>query len=177
MKQGHSFGALVAVVALGAMIAGAVFAADTADRLQLAPDNKAGVGIYAGQGETPEALKAAAALGITAYEDPAKEGGGGAPQKTLIDNDAVKVILVAFKKGFVRPGGVKRRYNTLLVYVDPGRYTIVKRAANTAIANPVPDKLAPGSAVFHRKNSIVSESHIDEDYRVLFVEIKDKSTG
>ena len=86
----------------------------------------------------------------------------------------MKVILVDFKKGFVRPGGVKRRYNTLLVYVDPGRYTIVKRANNVPVTNPTPDKLAPGSAVFHRKESIVSESHIDEDYRVLFVEMKGK---
>jgi hypothetical protein len=128
--------------------------------------------LHAGQGETPEALKAAAARGITAYEDVAKEGGGGAPQKTLIDNDAVKVILVAFKKGFVRPGGVKRRYNTLLVYVDPGRYTITRGAGGPPAANPKPSILAPGSAVFHRKESIVSESHIDEDYRVLFVEMK-----
>jgi hypothetical protein len=168
------FGALIAIVATGAVIGGGMLASAAEDRLLIAPNNKSGVGIFGGKGETPEQLKEAAALGITAYEAEATEGGGGAAQKTLIDNDAVKVILVDFKKGFVRPGGVKRRYNTLLVYVDPGRYTIVKRANNVPVANPTPDKLAPGSAVFHRKESIVSESHIDEDYRVLFVEMKGK---
>ncbi len=163
------FSAAVIATALGGLVCGAVLAAD-ADRLAVAKDSYGG-GLYAGQGESPETLKTQAGYGVKDYEDPAKEGGGGAAQKTLIDNDAVKVILVDFKKGFVRPGGVKRRYNTLLVYVDPGRYTITKGAGQPT-ANPRPAKLAPGSAVFHRKESIVSESHIDEDYRVLFVEMK-----
>ena len=108
---------------------------------------------------------------VTAYEPEDKEGGGGALQKTLIDNDKVKVILVAYKKGFVRPGGLKRRYDTALIYVDPGRYTITKEGANTPV-QMAPHKLAPGSVVFHRKDSIVSELIVNEDYRVLYVEMK-----
>ncbi len=163
--------AFMTAAALGGAICGNVFAAN-ADPLKLSDSIKSGDGIFAGKGESPEALAAAAKLGITKYEDVATEGGGGAPQKTLLDNDVVKVNLAAFKKGFVRPGGVKRRYDTMLIYVDPGRYTIVKRANGVPVEHPAADKPAPGSVVFHRRESIVSESHIDEDYRVLFVMVK-----
>jgi hypothetical protein len=129
-------------------------------------------GITGSPGETSEALEKAAALNISDYEPEDKEGGGGAYQKTLVDNDKIKVIIAAYKKGFMRPGGFKRRYNTLLVYIDPGRYTITKTGAGTAVASPKPAKLAPGSSVFHRKNSIVSELIVDEDYRVVYVEMK-----
>jgi hypothetical protein len=163
--------ALVGCVAAG-FIAGRGTATGATDPLQLATGNDSGVGIYASSGETPEAMKRAAALNIQAYEPEDKEGGGGAPQKTIIDNDKVKVNLVAFKKGFIRPGGVKRRYDTLLVYVDPGRYTIMRSGGGTPVADAKPQRLAPGSSVFHRKESVVSEVRIDEDYRVLFIEMK-----
>ena len=112
-----------------------------------------------------------AALNVSSYEPGDKEGGGGAYQKTLVDNDKVKVILVDYKKGFIRPGAMKRRYNTLLVYITPGRYTITSTGANTPVQE-VPSKLAPGSAVFHYKDSIVSGLRVDEDYRVMYVEMK-----
>jgi hypothetical protein len=153
----------------GAAVAGA------ADPLQLASGSTTGIGIVAESGETPEIMKEQADLNVQAYEPEGKEGGDGAYQKTLIDNDKVKVNLVAYKKGFLRPGGLKRRYNTLLVYVDPGRYTITKTATKEGANTPVkgaPDKLAPGSAVFHRKDSIISELRVDEDYRVIYVEMK-----
>jgi hypothetical protein len=164
-------GLVVASVSSG-FLWGRGTAAGATDPLALAANNNSGVGIRASAGESPEQMKRAAALNIQAYEPEDQEGGGGAPQKTIIDNDKIKVNLVAFKKGFVRPGGVKRRYDTLLVYVDPGRFTITKSGAGTPVANPNQQRLAPGSSVFHNKESIVSEIHVDEDYRVLFVELK-----
>ncbi len=163
-RQTTKIAALVVAAGLSGAVAGNVFAAGAAGEI--------GAGLQAGQGETPDQLAKAKALNITAYEPEGKEGGIGAPQRTLIDNDAVKVNYVEFKKGFVRPGDVKRKYNTLLVYVDPGRYTITKGAGGPRVENPKPSNLKPGSAVFHRKESIVSESRIDEDYRVLFVMMK-----
>jgi hypothetical protein len=53
---------------------------------------------------------------------------------------------------------MKRRHDVLLVYVDQGRYSGVR--------------LGVGSTVFHRKDSIVSPIHIDEDYRVLYIYMK-----
>jgi hypothetical protein len=163
--------ALLVVSGTAGFVLGRGTAAGATDPLQLAPNIESGVGIFASPGETPEAMKHAADLNINTYEPQDAEGGGGAYQKTLIDNDKVKVNLVAYRKGFVRAGGMKRRYDTLLVYVDPGRYSITKVGANTPVTQP-PHKLAPGSVVFHRKDSIVSEIHVNEDYRVLYVEMK-----
>ena len=139
---------LLAVVAAAGLACGNVFAAATDDVFD----------VRAGQGESPEELAAQAKLGITKYEEAGKEGGLGAPSKTLIDNDKIKVNLVAFKKGFVRPGQVKRPYDTLLVYIDTGAYTITQGGGSpkpTPAAQLKPSRLKPGSAVFHRKNSIV----------------------
>jgi len=166
---------LTASLAVVAAATGFLFGRGTAtgavDPLQLAKSIESGVGIYASSGETPEMMKKEADLNVQQYEPEDQEGGGGAEQKTLIDNDKLKVILVAYKKGFVRPSGFKRRHDTLLVYVDPGRYTITKEGANTPV-KMAPHKLAPGSVVFHRKDSITSEIHVDQDYRVLYVETK-----
>jgi hypothetical protein len=172
MSKKYSLVAAVAFVSAFAGFVGASVAAGAVDGLALASENN-GVGINVGKGEDAETLKRQAALGIKDYEPEDKEGGLGAPQKTLIDNSAMKINLVAFQKGFMRPGGVKRKYNTLLVYVDEGRYTITRSGgASAPNPNPRPAKMAPGSSVFHWKESIVSESRIDEDYRVLFVMMK-----
>jgi hypothetical protein len=174
-KQVALIVSLAFVAAAAGFVSGRGTASGAMDPLQLAKNGHTGVGIYASSGETPEAMQRENALNISAYEPEDTEGGDGAPQKTLIDNDKVKVILVAYKKGFIRPGGFKRRHDTLLVYVDPGRYTITKgggTGAKTPVAKEQPDKLAPGSSVFHRKDSIVSELRVDEDYRVLYVEMK-----
>jgi hypothetical protein len=170
-KQLALIGSLVVVSAAAGFISGRGTAAGAADPLQLASSIESGVGIFASPGETPAIMEREAALNVSAYEPEDTEGGGGAYQKTLIDNDKLKVILVGYKKGFVRPGGMKRRHDTLLVYVDPGRYTITKTGANTPV-KMAPHKLAPGSVVFHRKDSVVSEVHVNEDYRVLYVEMK-----
>ena len=162
-RQVTLIASLVICAAAVGFVSGRSTAAGAVDPLQ---------GISGSPGETPEAMQRAAALNVSEYEPEDKEGGGGAYQKTLIDNDKVKVIIAAYKKGFMRPGGVKRRYNTLLVYLDPGRYTITTSGVNTPVKTLKPAKLAPGSAVFHRKDSIVSGLRVDEDYRVLYVEMK-----
>jgi hypothetical protein len=170
MRTTKFLAGLFITAAIG-IVCGAVLAAE-ADKLATTTSTSDKKGIYVGQAESAEAMERAAKLGITKYEDADKEGGGGAPQKTLIDNDAVKVNLVAFKKGFVRPGGVKRRYDTLLVYIDTGDHTILSGGGGQRNPNPVMQHLLPGSAVFHRKETVVPESRIDEDYRVLFVMMK-----
>jgi hypothetical protein len=164
MKKTYRNG-LLAAVAVAGLACGNVFAAAVSGDFD----------VQAGQGETPEQLAAQAKLGIAKFEEAGKEGGLGAPSKTLIDNDKIKVNLVAFKKGFVRPGQVKRPYDTLLVYIDQGAFTITHSGGNTKptpAAEQKPQRPPRGSAVFHRKNSIVSESRIDEDYRVMFVMVK-----
>jgi hypothetical protein len=170
-KQIALIGTLTVAAAAAGFISGRGTATGAVDPLQLATSIESGVGIYADPGETPAMMKQEAELNVQQYEPEDKEGGGGAYQKTLIDNDKVKVILVDYKKGFVRASGFKRRYDTALIYVDPGRYTITKVGANTPV-KMAPHKLAPGSVVFHRKDSITSEIHVDQDYRVLYVEMK-----
>ncbi len=163
--------ALTAVAALLGTICGGVFAAEAVDRLATTNDSQAGK-LYVGQGENAEGMKRAAARGITEYEPVDKEGGGGAPQKTLIDNDAVKVILVAFPKGFHRQGDLKRRYNTLLMYPGPASYAPYDFKAGKLRDGAKPSKLAAGTVVYHKKDSIVTPMEMQMDYNVLFVEMK-----
>src|SRR5262249_1568082 len=116
-KQIAVIGSLVIIAGVAGFFTGRGSAAGATDPLQLASEDRTGVGIYTSKGETPEVMQQEAALNISSYEPEDKEGGGGAYQKTLVDNDKVKVILVDYKKGFIRPGAMKRRYNTLLVYI------------------------------------------------------------
>jgi len=159
-------------IAIGGFTGAAVVAGEVADRLAVTSDPTTPNGIFVGKGEDAAALKKAAENPITRYEDEAKIGSGEAPRKVLIDNDVTRVTLVAFKKGYIRAGDQRRRYHQLLVYVDEGRYSIMKGAGGPRTDKPIPSRHAPGSSVFHYKDSIVSESRIDEDYRVLFVEMK-----
>jgi hypothetical protein len=109
------------------------------------------------------------------YEEDAKIGGGGAPQKLLLDNTRVRVNLVSFLKDFDRMGGLKRRNDQLLVYIDPGAYEITRSGDSGKEITPDPAKrkpLAPGSAVFHGRDSVVSSTHIYAPYRVIFLEVK-----
>lgn len=109
------------------------------------------------------------------YEDDAHVGGGGAPQKLLLDNARVRVNLVSFPKDFDRAGGVKRKNDQLLVYIDPGAYEITQSGGSGKVVTPDPAKrkpLAPGSAVFHERDSVVSSTHVYAPYRVIFLEVK-----
>lgn len=109
------------------------------------------------------------------YEDDKTVGGGGAPQKLLLDNARARVNLVSFPDDFTRPGGLKRKNDQLLIYIDPGAYEITRSGGNgKAVAiDPAKRKpLEPGSAVWHERDSVVSETHIYKPYRVIFVEVK-----
>lgn len=174
LRKFGKMGTYAAVALAGAIVGACVtaVAADVIDKMAITKSNNDRKGIYASAGESPEALAKAKTLGVTKYEDDAKVGGGGAEQKVLLDNDVVRVNLVSFKKGFIRPGALLRKNHQMLVYLDEGRFTIQKSGNNTPVAKPNPQRLLPGSSVFHYRDSIVSESHIDEDYRVLFVEMK-----
>ena len=111
----------------------------------------------------------------TKYEDDKTVGGGGAPQKQLLDNARARVNLVTFPEGFTRPGGVKRKYDQLLVYIDPGAYEITRSGGDGKERMPDPAKrkpLDPGSAVWHERDSVVSQTHVYKPYRVIFVEVK-----
>ena len=113
---------------------------------------------------------------ITAYEKEGEAGGCGAPQKVIVDNEVVRVNLVSFPTGFDRCGQVKRRNHQLLVYLDPGDFTITKSGSSGQPTKVDPNAkrapLPPGSAVFHARDSVVSDTHINEAYRILFVEMK-----
>jgi hypothetical protein len=113
---------------------------------------------------------------VTVYEKEGQAGGCGAPEKVLVDNEVVRVNLVSFPTGFDRCGGVKRRNNQLLVYLDPGDYTLTTSGSSGKPIKVDPNAprkpLAPGSAVFHARDTVVSTSHVNNAYRVLFIEMK-----
>jgi hypothetical protein len=171
MRMNMKLLAATAVAGLLGVASGHVFAAAAVDRLATTTDSRAG-GVYVGLGENEEQMKRAAARGITKYEDVDKEGGGGAPSKVLIDNAAVKVIMVAFPKGFHRPGNVKRRYNTLLIYPNAASYRPYDMATGKIVETSQPSKLAAGTVVYHWKESIVTPMEMQMDYNVLFVQMK-----
>ena len=113
---------------------------------------------------------------ITAYEKEGEAGGCGAPEKVVVDNEVVRVNLVSFPAGFDRCGNVKRRNHQLLVYLDPCDFTLTSSGAT---GKPIPPNakgprtpLPPGSAVFHARDSVVSPSHVNTAYRILFIEMK-----
>src|SRR5690242_9565309 len=54
--------------------------------------------------------------------------GGGAPEKTLLENDALRVTLISFPAGFHRNGGERRPYDTLIAYIDEGDFKVMPRA-------------------------------------------------
>jgi len=153
--------------AVAAMIVGGALAGAGAAWAAAAATNEARG--YNGEDEKTRAEHAAF---NAPYEDDAKVGGGGAMQRVLVDNEVTRVNLVSFKKGHVRPGPLKRKYHQLLVYVDTGKYTLIKNNDGTPVKERRPSTAAPGSAIFHWKDTLVGENLIDEDYRVLFVEMK-----
>ncbi len=138
-------------------------------------------GIAAGVLVGQQVMAAAAAMDTKnlPYEKEGEAGGCGAPQKVVLDNEVTRVNLVSFPKGFDRCGGVKRRNHQLLVYLDPGDFTITRSGSTgqarqpNANANAAPRKpLEPGSAVYHERDSVVSFTHINNAYRILFIEMK-----
>jgi hypothetical protein len=129
----------------------------------------------------------------TAHAAPAeaqveKDLGGGAPTRVLLDNDTMRVTLVSFPAGFRREGGMKRRLEQLIVYVDDGEFKIVPPA--DAKPNPNAGKRGPespvtldggatkngmhpkGTVAWHPKGSLTPTLVTGGAYRALYIETK-----
>jgi hypothetical protein len=125
--------------------------------------------------------------------------GGGAPARTLIDNDIARATLISFPKDFVRPGDLRRHYDTVIVYLDEGRlagvgpphpeYAEVQAFSHhpdaPAVCDPIKDcdtvapdgswsrgAHVPGSVAWHPKDGFVGTLRAVQAYRVLYVELK-----
>ena len=121
--------------------------------------------------------------------------GGGAPARALIDNERVRVNLVSFSKDFIRPGNLRRRYDTVIVYLDdgkladvgppPAKYAVVQAFSHhpnaRAVCDPIKDcdSVAPsgkwalgpvtlrGTVAWHPKDGYVENLRIGQAYRAL----------
>ncbi len=125
--------------------------------------------------------------------------GGGAPARTLSDNDTARATLISFPKDFVRPGDLRRRYDTVIVYIDEGRlagvgpphpeYAEVQAFSHhpesPAVCDPIKDcdtvapdgswsrgAHVPGSVAWHPKDGFVGTLRAVQAYRALYVELK-----
>jgi hypothetical protein len=125
--------------------------------------------------------------------------GGGAPARTLIDNDTARATLISFPKDFVRAGNLRRRYDTLIVYIDEGRlagvgpphpeYAEVQAFSHhpdgPAVCDPIKDcdtvapdgswsrgAHVPGSVAWHPKDGFVGTLRAVQAYRALYIELK-----
>jgi hypothetical protein len=126
--------------------------------------------------------------------------GGGAPARTLIDNERLRAVLISFPKDFIRPGNLRRRYDTVIVYVDdgkladvgppPAQYAVVKAFSHhpdeRAVCDPIKDcdSVAPdgkwahgpvtlrGTVAWHPKDGYVENLRIGQAYRALYIELK-----
>lgn len=127
--------------------------------------------------------------------------GGGAPARALIDNEQVRVNLISFPKDFIRPGNLRRRYDTVIVYVDdgkladvgppPAKYAVVQAFSHhpnaRAVCDPIKDcdSVAPdgkwahgsptlrGTVAWHPKDGYVENLRIGQAYRAMYIELKD----
>lgn len=126
--------------------------------------------------------------------------GGGAPARALIDNEALRAVLISFPKDFIRPGNLRRRYDTVIVYLDdgkladvgppPAKYAVVQAFSHhpdaRAVCDPIKDcdSVAPdgkwahgpvtlrGTVAWHPKDGYVENLRIGQAYRALYVELK-----
>lgn len=78
---------------------------------------------------SPHVMAAAAAIPAPAAVQTTI--GAGAPEVVLLDNDKVKITVVSFPEGFVRTGGMKRKYDEVFVYLDPGDVTVTMPPGGT----------------------------------------------
>lgn len=125
--------------------------------------------------------------------------GGGAPTRVLLDNDQVRATLISFPLGFIRPGGFKRRLDTLIVYIDdaqlelPGpaqrQYSVIRSLKHpdaVAVCDRIKDcdsvgpdgkwanggTLFTGTVAWHPKDGFVNKLRIAHSYRALYIELK-----
>ena len=137
----------------------------------------------------PEALKL----------PPEPAAGGGAPSQVLLDNDQVRATLIAYPQDFIRPGGFRRRLDTLIVYIDDARlelpgpaqrqYSVIRSLNHpdaVAVCDPIRDcdsvgpdgkwvngsTLVTGAVAWHPKDGFVNKLRIAHAYRALYIELK-----
>ncbi len=130
---------------------------------------------------------------------PEPAAGGGAPTRVLIDNEQVRATLISFPEGFIRPGGFKRRLDTLIVYIDdaklelPGpaqrQYAVIRslnHSSAIAVCDPIKDcdSVAPdghwatggtlvrGTVAWHPQGGFVNKLRIAHGYRAIYLELK-----
>ena len=117
-----------------------------------------------------------------------KDLGGGAPTRVLLDNNSLRVTLVSFPSGFRREGGLRRRLEQLIVYVDDGEFKVVPRPG--AKPNPNAGKRGPespitldgegtkngmhpkGTIAWHPRDSLTPTLVTSHAYRALYIEFK-----
>ena len=125
--------------------------------------------------------------------------GGGAPIRLLFENDQVRATLISFPQDFIRPGGFKRRLDTLIVYITDARlelpgpaqsqYSVI-RSLNHPDAVAVCDRikdcdsvgpdgkwvngatLVTGTVAWHPKDGFVNKLRIAHAYQALYIELK-----
>jgi hypothetical protein len=126
--------------------------------------------------------------------------GGGAPVHVLIDNAVMRANLIDFPEGFIRPGNLRRHYDTVIVYIDDGKladvappphkYAVVQAFSHhpdaRAVCDPIKDcdSVAPdgkwahgsptlrGTVAWHPKDGYVENLRIGMAYRALYIELK-----
>jgi hypothetical protein len=130
---------------------------------------------------------------------PEPAAGGGAPTQVLLDNDQVRATLISYPQGFIRPGGFKRRLDTLIVYIDDARlelpgpaqrqYSVIRSLNHPdaiAVCDPIKDcdsvgpdgkwvngsTLVTGTVAWHPKDGFVNRLRIAQAYRALYIELK-----
>ncbi len=143
---------------------------------------------------------AAAADPLAAHMAYAQAPSGGAPARVLIDNTLFRATLISFPQGFVRAGGFKRRYDTVIAYIDDGvledvgppqtQYAVVKAQDHPdgpAVCNRIRDcdSVGPdgrwangtvtlrGTVAWHPKDGYVENMRIGRNYRAVYIELKD----
>ena len=140
----------------------------------------------AGTGAVVMSVRIAAAADTQAQVE--KDVGGGAPTRVLLNNDSMRVTLVSYPSGFKREGGLRRRMEQLIVYVDDGDFKVVPRPG--AKPNPNAGQRGPessitlegelakngfhpkGTTAWHPKDSLTPSLVTTRAYRALYIETK-----
>lgn len=113
-------------------------------------------------------MKARAAGPVPADEE---QVGGGAPFKVMFENDVMKATLITMEKGHIRQGGVKRKLDQILIYIDPAKYSHLP-TPGTQFDKESQSVVEAGKITWHDKGTTVGTIRVDEPYRVMYVEIK-----
>ena len=127
------------------------------------------------------------------------ELGGGAPTRVLLDNNSLRVTLISYPAGFKREGGMQRRAEQLIIYVDDGDFNIIPRAGAAPNPNAKSKKgggggertIGPESSItlegtlaqghpnhprgtiaWHPKGSLTPSLETTRAYRALYIEFK-----